>query len=35
MEKAKARLNDPALKKLMMDGGVIGAPKIEYYTSAE
>lgn len=35
MTKAKARLKDPALKKLMTDGGVIGAPKIEFYTDAE
>ncbi|SRR5579871_304082 len=35
MAKAKARINDPELKKLMMDGGVIGAPKIEFYTSAQ
>lgn len=35
MAKAKARLNDPALKKLMMDGGVEGTPKIELYTTAE
>ena len=35
MAKAKARINDPALKKLMMDGGVIGTPKIEFYKDAE
>jgi hypothetical protein len=35
MVKAKARMNDPALKKLMTDGGVIGAPKIEFYSDAE
>jgi hypothetical protein len=35
MAKAKARMNDPALKKLMTDAGVIGAPKIEFYTTAE
>jgi hypothetical protein len=35
MTKAKARINDPALKKLMTDGGVIGAPKIKFYTDAE
>jgi hypothetical protein len=35
MAKAKARLNDPALKKLMTDGGVEGAPKVEFYTTAE
>jgi hypothetical protein len=35
LAKAKARINDPALKKLMMDGGVIGVPKIEFYSDAE
>jgi len=35
MAKAKNRINDPALKKLMMDGGVEGEPKIEFYTMAE
>jgi hypothetical protein len=35
MAKAKNRINDPALKKLMMDGGVEGAPKIEFYSMAE
>ena len=35
MAKAKARMKDPALKKIMMDGGVVGEPKIEFYTSAE
>jgi len=35
MAKAKARMNDPAFKKLMTDAGVIGAPKIEFYNSAE
>jgi hypothetical protein len=35
MAKAKARMNDPALKKLMTDAGVISAPKIEFYNSAE
>lgn len=35
MAKAKARMKDPALKKLMTDAGVIGAPKIEFYTTAE
>ncbi|TDD98031.1 hypothetical protein [Flavobacterium cellulosilyticum] len=33
MAKAKARLADPALKKIMMDGGVIGKPVIDFYTS--
>jgi hypothetical protein len=32
MAKAKARINDPALKKLMTDAGVIGAPKIVFYS---
>jgi len=31
LAKAKARVNDPALKKLMTDAGVIGAPKIVFY----
>lgn len=31
LAKAKARINDPALKKLMTDAGVIGAPKIVFY----
>lgn len=35
MEKAKARINSPDLKKVMTDAGVISAPKIEFYTSAE
>ena len=35
MAKAKARMNDPALKKLMMDAGVEGPPKITFYTTAE
>lgn len=35
MAKAKARMSDPALKKLMTDAGVEGAPKIEFYTTAE
>jgi hypothetical protein len=35
MAKAKARISDPALKKLMMDAGVEGPPTIEFYTSAE
>ncbi len=34
MAKAKARINDPALKKLMTDGGVEGAPRIEFYNQA-
>ncbi len=35
LAKAKARLNDPALKKLMTDGGVVSAPKIEFFNTAE
>jgi hypothetical protein len=35
MAKAKARISDPALKKLMMDAGVEGPPSIEFYTSAD
>jgi hypothetical protein len=35
MAKAKARLADPALKKMMTDGGVISAPKIEFYSQGE
>jgi hypothetical protein len=35
MAKAKARLADPALKKLMTDGGVISAPKSQIFTTAE
>lgn len=35
MEKAKARMNDPELKKLMTDGGVEGKPKIEFFSLAE
>lgn len=35
MAKAKARMNDPALNKIMTDAGVISAPKIEFYNSAE
>ena len=35
MTKAKARMSDPALKKLMTDAGVVGAPKIEFYSTAE
>jgi hypothetical protein len=34
MAKAKARMNDPELKKIMTDAGVIGAPKIEWYNAA-
>ena len=31
MAKAKARLANPALKKLMEDAGVVGAPTITFY----
>jgi len=34
MAKAKARMKDSALKKLMTDAGVEGAPKIEFYETA-
>jgi quinol monooxygenase YgiN len=35
MAKAKARLKDPALKKIMKDAGVISEPVIDFYTSVE
>jgi quinol monooxygenase YgiN len=35
MAKAKARMNSPEVKKIMMDAGVETAPKIEYYISAD
>ena len=35
MAKAKARIDDPALKKIMTDAGVIGKPVIDFYTSVE
>jgi hypothetical protein len=35
MAKAKAAIGSEAKKKLMMSAGVVGAPKIEYYTSAD
>ena len=35
MAKAKARMNSPELKKIMTDAGVEGAPKIEFFTTAE
>jgi len=35
MAKAKARMSDPALKKLMTDAGVEGPPTFAYYTTAE
>ena len=31
MEKAKARMNDPELKKIMTEAGVIGQPEFVYY----
>jgi quinol monooxygenase YgiN len=33
--KVKARLNDPALKKIMTDAGVISTPVIDFYTSVD
>ena len=33
MAKAKARLKDPALKKIMTDAGVISEPVIDFYTN--
>ncbi len=35
MAKSKARMNDPALKKIMMDAGVIGAPKMVTFKTAD
>lgn len=35
MAKAKARLKDPALKKIMTDAGVISEPVFEFYTTVE
>jgi hypothetical protein len=35
MIKAKARMGDPALQKLMMDAGVEGPPKIRFYADGE
>ncbi|WP_179345880.1 hypothetical protein [Winogradskyella ursingii] len=34
IDKAKARINDPELKKLMEEAGVIGAPTITFYNDA-
>lgn len=34
MEKAKKRMADPALKKLMEEAGVIGAPTISFYNDS-
>jgi len=35
MAKAKARLTDPALKKIMTDAGVISKPVVDFYTVVE
>jgi hypothetical protein len=35
MSKAKARLKDPALKKIMTEAGVISEPVIDFYTSVD
>jgi hypothetical protein len=35
MAKAKARLDDPALKKIMTNGGVISKPVIDFYKSVD
>ncbi|CAN5743205.1 hypothetical protein BH11BAC3_BH11BAC3_08440 [soil metagenome] len=35
MAKAKAHMASPELKKIMTDAGVVGMPKIEFYTDAE
>ncbi|MEP7251842.1 MAG: hypothetical protein ABI683_05660 [Ginsengibacter sp.] len=35
MDKAKARIKDPAFKKIMTDAGVIGAPKIVFNSGME
>jgi len=32
--KAKARLANPALKKIMVDAGVVGTPTITFYSDA-
>jgi hypothetical protein len=34
MAKAKARMADPALKKIMQDAGVVGVPTITFYNDA-
>ena len=34
MAKLKVRLADPALKKLMEEAGVVGAPAITFYNDA-
>jgi len=35
MAKAKAAIFSDEKKKIMMSAGVVGAPKIEFYTTAE
>ncbi|HEU4791110.1 MAG TPA: hypothetical protein VFS71_15590 [Flavobacterium sp.] len=35
LEKAKARIKDPALKKIMTDAGVIGKPDVVFYNAVE
>ena len=35
LAKAKARINDPSLKKIMTDAGVISAPVIDFYTNVD
>lgn len=35
LAKAKARLADPAFKKIMTDAGVIGSPIIDFYTAVD
>jgi hypothetical protein len=35
MAKAKARLDDPALKKIMTEGGVISKPVVDFYKSVD
>jgi len=35
LAKAKARLADPALKKIMTDAGVVGEPEIRFYSSVD
>lgn len=35
MAKAKAHMASPELKKIMTEAGVVGMPKIEFYTAAE
>jgi len=35
MAKAKARINSPELKKIMMGAGVEGVPEIKFYSAVE